>query len=401
MGMGHYTTLVFWHAWPSPDQHILVKLVDRYNQSHPMVHVVLQPMSLASLTRELRAAAMAGSGPHVVLLQSHTIGDLAMDGILLPLDHLVSSEKYENLLPSAVQGVRVQEAQGISQLYGLPLTFDTLALYYNKASMDKPPSDVAMFSTGAYGLHTRTTQSLSWGLAYTLSLDKTIGYLYAFGGRIFDAEGNLVLGTEGRSGTERWLEWLMELNRDQHVLAVSDSITVDNALKAQKALMTIDWSHALPSYQALWGDDLGIAMLPRVGTTAPQPYVQSDVVGINTHVVDTENQQAALDFVHYLVNEDSQKVLLDVGKQPSLLQLNLEGETPIIEAARVFRTQAQEGRAMPNNRVFNEIVWDELERMQLAVLRGLETPPDAVTQADVALRERLRPYGGFDQGIEH
>lgn len=389
-GIERNITLVFWHAWPSPDQHILATLVERYNQSHPRVQVIPQTMSLSSLTREVRTAALAGSGPHVVLLQNHTIGDLAQDGILLPLDNLVSPEDQAQLLPATLEGAHIQHADGTNHLYGLPVTFDTLAFFYSKASLDKPPSDMETVLDMAHRIHDTTTQP-EWGLAYTLSLDKTIGYLDAFGGTVLDSQGRIVLGSEGRAGTERWLQWLLTLRQDQKILAVNDSILIDSTLNAHKASMTIDWAHTVPKYRNLWGDNLGIAVLPptQADQQPPRPYVQSMVVCVNARVIDQYEQQAVLDFLHYLTSEESQTMLLEAGKQPARLSVNLEGETPAKEAARVFRAQAQHGQAMPKTPSSNAILQDELERMQLTVLRGLATPSDAVTHADTSLRERL------------
>lgn len=383
-------TLFLWHAWPSPEQHTLATLVDRYNQSHPLIQVIPQAMPLSTLTSELRSAALAGSGPHLVLLQSHTIGVLAQEGLLLPLDSLVSPAERDRLLPAAVGSAQVLDAEGNVVLYGLPVAFDTLALYYNKANLSVPPADTEVLLNTARGLTDATTEPPVWGLAYTLSLDKTIGYLYAFGGRIFDDEGNLVLGSDGREGTERWLQWLVELRQDQQILAVNDSIVVDSALKSQEALMTIDWAHALPSYRELWGDNLGVAVLPRLSATnrPPLPYVQSDVISVNARVVDSAEQQAILDFIRYLLDEDAQRALLEAGKQPTLKNLSLDRTSPAGEIARVFREQARQAQAMPNSRLAN-IMHDELERMQLKVLRGLAAPADAVTDADAALQERL------------
>lgn len=384
-------TLVLWHAWPSPEQQVLATLIDQYNRSHPQTQVIPHAMPVTTLTAELRAAALAGGGPHLIILQNHTIGALAQDGLLMPLDDLVSPEERQRLLPAALDGAQVQTANGSAALYGLPLTFDTLVLYYNRANLNVPPGNTAALLTTARGLTDATTQPPVWGLAYTLSLDKTIGYLYAFDGRIFDEAGNLILGSEGRAGVERWLQWLLELRQDQQILAVNDSIVVDSALKSQEALMTIDWAHALPSYQALWGDQLGVATLPVLSdlNQTPQPYVQSEVIGINARVVDSEEQQAVLDFARYLLSTEAQETLLEAGKQPAVTDRNLGDGTPAGELARTFRAQARQGQAMPNSQVMNEIVLAELERMQLRVLRNLATPSEAVTAADMALRQRL------------
>jgi len=410
------TTLVFWHAWPSPDHHILAHLTDRYNQAHPTVQVIPQAMSLASLTRELRAAALVGSGPHLVLLRNHTIGPLAREGLLLPLDDLFSPAERATLLPTTVQGAEVALPDGSTRLYGVPLTFDTLALYYHQDQVPSPPEDIETLLRVARDLTDETSRPPRWGLACTLSLDKTIGYLPAFGGQVFDAQENLVLDTTGRPGTERWLRWLATLRQDRHILAVSDSITVENALKARQALMTIDWSYALSDYQALWGDALGVAPLPQVQATpqprTPRPYVQSHVLGLNARLRDDRAaRDAALGFLRYLVSEEAQKVFLEAGKQPALLTLpldpgagasapiaiDMEAPATTVTAAMVFRLQAQQGQAMPHISVGSTIVRDALEKMQLAVLRGLATPSDAVTHAAQSLRERPGPLGRTPQ----
>lgn len=384
-------TLVFWHALPLSEQPLLLTLVDRYNQTRVQVQVVPRAISAASLGRDVQAAAMAGHGPHLMLLHNHTIGDLAADNLLLPLDDLVSPTTRNQLLPAAIGGGQVQDLDGTSHLYGLPLTFDTLALYYRKDLVDTPPQDMETLLRVAHSLTEPSPtepQPRQWGLACTLSLDKTIGYLYAYGGHIFNTEGHLVLGSEGRAGTERWLRWLQRLHQDSQILAVRDDITVESVVKAQQAAMTIDWAHALPSYHALWGDNLGVAMLPTIQKQPPRPYVQSLVLGINARSTPYE-QQAALDFISYLLSNEPQKTLLEGGQQPVLLNLGINGPPPQRQAAHVFRAQAGRGQAMPNSPAMQDIIRDELERMQVTVLQGLVGPSEAVTYADTALRERL------------
>lgn len=383
-------TLVLWHAWSSPEQQTLAVLVDDYNRANKAAKVVLRAVPLASLTNELRGANQEGSGPHLAILQSHLIGELAEEGMLLPLDSLVSPAEQDRLLPAAVGGAQAPNTNGETTLYGLPIAFDTLALYYNKANFDEPdepPADTDAMLRIAQGL----TEPPIWGLAYTLSFDKTVGYLYAFDGRIFDDEGNLVLGSEGRAGVENWLHWLVELRQDSKLLAATDSIAVDQALMAQEAIMTIDWAHAFLSYRDLWGSNLGVAVLPRLSAEnrVPKPYVQSDVVTLNARIVNDAEQRAAIAFMRYLLTREAQRELLRAGKQPTLLDLNLNGDETDLAAARAFRAQAQQGQPIPNSRLANQVVKDVLEMMQRSVLRGLATPEEAVTRADTMLRERL------------
>jgi len=386
--------LVLWHAWSYPEDRALATMVERYNRSSLAVQIVLQAHPVATLTSDLDIAVAEGGGPHMAILKSHTIGGLAEGGSLLPLDSLLPADELRQLLPAAIGSAQISSPTA-SALYGVPLTFDTLALYYNKANFaSAPPDDTSALLAVARGLTDTRSNPPTWGMALNLSLDRTIGYLYAFGGRVFDDQRNLVLGLDGRDGAEAWLSWLASLHGDERILASTDGIAVDNALMTREALMTFDWSHALGTYHGLWHENMGVAPLPRLsdGDRAPQPYVQSDVVVLNARIGATE-RQAAVDFIRYLIGAEAQTDLLRAGRQPALLSLDIgaakDVDPQIRAAALAFRAQAEQGRPMPNSRQSNDLVWGVLSDMQANVLRRLLAPDQAVTGADSALRERL------------
>ncbi|NNJ10852.1 extracellular solute-binding protein [Chloroflexales bacterium ZM16-3] len=388
------TVLVLWHAWPYPEDRALAALVERYNRSNSAVQIVLQAHSVAAITSDLSTAVSEGGGPHMAILKSHTLGGLAESGAIMQIDDLLPESDLGQLLPAALGGAQLPTATA-SALYGVPITFDTLALYYNKANFAAaPPADTSALLAVARGLTDTRSDPPTWGLALNLNLDRTVGYLYAFGGRVFDGDRNLVLGLDGRAGAEAWLGWLESLHSDERILASSDGIAVDNALMTHEALMTFDWSHAMGAYRDLWQENMGVAPLPRLsdGDRAPQPYVQSDAVVLNARIGAPE-RQAAVDFIRYLISVDSQADLLRAGRQPTLRSLDLasvEGVDPQIrDAAIIFRGQAAQGQPMPNSRQSNDIVWGALSDMQANVLRGLLPPAQAVSDADAALRTRL------------
>jgi arabinogalactan oligomer/maltooligosaccharide transport system substrate-binding protein len=232
-------------------------------------------------------------------------------------------------------------------------------------------------------------------LALNLSLDTTIGYLYAAGGRVFDDQGKVALGRAGRAGAEAWLNWLKQLQDDQQLLARADnSIQVDRELKAGHVIMTFDWAHQLSLYRSLWGERLGVAPLPRLSATnqPPQPYVKSDVLAINSRVSAGE-RDTALDFLRFMTSAEAQLELLRSDIQPARGDLKLNAsdlDARQVAAAQAFRSAAQAGQPMPNAPTRErEILRRELTQMQRQVLRGDATPADAVSEADKHLREQL------------
>jgi len=388
-------TLVLWHGWANAPRQALSRLVDRFNQQHPSGRISLQPVPLASFDSDLRSALAPGGGPHLMLLPNSWIGSLSQTDALLALDSLVAPGDQKLLLPAAIGGARAAGADGKIHLYGLPISFDTLALFYNTSNVLTPPADTAALLQNARGLAAPKAAQPVWGLALNLSLDTTIGYLYAAGGRVFDDQGKVALGRAGRAGAEAWLNWLKQLQDDQQLLARADnSIQVDRELKAGHVIMTFDWAHQLSLYRSLWGERLGVAPLPRLSATnqPPQPYVKSDVLAINSRVSAGE-RDTALDFLRFMTSAEAQLELLRSDIQPARGDLKLNAsdlDARQVAAAQAFRSAAQAGQPMPNAPTRErEILRRELTQMQRQVLRGDATPADAVSEADKHLREQL------------
>lgn len=388
--------LMLWHAWPTPTSQVLAASVERFNRANPEVQVQLQSRPATSLRDDFVAAVAEGGGPHLALLPSHTLGNLVERGVIRATDDLLAPHELNLLLPAALGATQVETAEGLL-LYGLPISFDTLALYYNAANFTgSPPNDTVALLATARGLSNPTGDPPLWGLAYNLSLDRTIGYLYAFEGHIFDAQGQVALGLEGRAGSEAWLAWLAELRDDPHLLAGLDGIAVDSALRTQQAVMTIDWAHALPTYSAIWPGNLGVAPLPPItpGGAAPRPYLQSEALVFSIRSGTSAEQETAVALARHLLAETTQRDLLRAGRQPVLLSLDLTSDDPSIPAelrtaASAFRTQAASALPMPNSRAANEIVWSILLDMHSSAVRRLISPAQAVESADAALRARL------------
>lgn len=384
-------TLVLWNGWPASARQPLSRLVDRFNQQHPDGRIILQSIPLASFESDLRAALAAGGGPHIVLMPNSWVGSLAEQNALLPLDDLVPAAERQALLPSALGGAQARGPDGTARLYGLPISIDTLALFYDKRNLLRPPDDTDTLISNARGLGDPSAPR--WGLAFNLSLDNTIGYLYAAGGRVFDDAGTLVLADAGRAGAERWLGWLKQLSDDRQLLARADgSIEIDRAVKGGRVLITFDWAHQLGFYRSLWGENMGVARLPRLAATnqPPQPYVRSDVLAINSRATAAE-RQAALAFLAFMVGPEAQADLLRGDVEPARADLQLDTlglDAGQQLAAEVFRDEARQGLPVPNGPA-RDLVRRELAQMQRQVLRGDASPADAVTDAATRLRDQI------------
>lgn len=382
-------TLLLWHGWGGAERLTLSRLVDRFNERHPNGRVLLQTMPLATLASDLRTAVAAGGGPHIMLIPNSWVGGLAAAGVLRPLEDTVAQADQDALLPATLGGARAVGHDGASHLYGVPISFDTLALYYNTANLLAPPDNTIDLINSAHGLSDPSAPR--WGLALNLSVDNTIGYLYAFGGRIFNDDGTLALGGDGRAGAEKWLSWLLKLSGDSQLRAQpGSSIAVDRDIKNGQVLMTFGWAHQVAVYRSLWGERLGVTPLPRLSETgqAPRPYVKSEVLAINARA-GTAERAAAAEFLHFMVGEEAQQDLLQADFQPARSSLVLDGDGSQLVVARAFRLQAQQGLPLPNS-VTRGIVDEELRIMLERVLMNQADPADALTEANERIREKLK-----------
>jgi maltose-binding protein MalE len=369
----------------------LSRLVDDFNRQRSNGRIFAQAVPLATLGGELRAQALAGAGPHIALLPSHWLGSLAREGVLLPLDEVISPVEQRALLPVTISAAQARDREGQQRLYGLPISFDTMALFYNKANIQFPPDDATVLFDLARGLSDPNARPPVWGLAANLSIDTTIGYLYAFGGRLFEDDGTPALAGSGREGAEQWLAWVARLNADPELFVRPDiGIQVDKELKNGNALMTFGWAHQVADYRHLWKDQLGIAPLPRLRETnqPPQPYLQGQVLVINRLAGEGE-RQAAVEFLRYMIGDAAQRSLLEGDLQPARQDLSLDADTPQTVAARAFRAQAEHAQPMPNGPE-RERIRQELRRMQQRVLTNQAAPRDAVAEADSQLRAILK-----------
>ncbi len=390
--------LLLWHSWEPDDQRVLARLIEQYNRTSA-TPVMLRSVPVATLFSELQAASGQPDAPDLVLVQSHMLGQLVAADLIQPLtaEHW-PTEAQQVVLPTLYQSATLTPTDAAAPRYGVPLSFDTLGLYYHRERTGVQPASMQDVLAASAALAQPEASPHMWGLAYTLSLDKTLPYLPVFGGAVLDETGAPVLATSGRPGTELWLEWQLALRQQPGVLATSDSIVVDRALRSQEAWLTVDWAHALPRYANLWGDALEVAVLPPLEPDGvlPQPYVQSDLLALTTSAREVAPAQLA-DLVYYLLSAEAQQALLAATRQPARADLPLEGDIPLLRAARAFRAQALQARPMPATRDENDLIRGELQRMQSAVLRGVIAPSDAITQADTMIRTKREASIAPDQ----
>ncbi len=380
--------VVLWHGWYGREQQALARIVERFNRSQTLGAVRLQPVALASMASEIAAARMAGGGSQLALVPATWLGALVAADSVAPLDDVLPAAERDALLPVTLAAAHVGSDAVPQPLRGVPLRFDTTALFYDARNLLVPAEQTDGLFDQLRALADPAAAPPLWGMALNLTPDIALGYLPAFDGQILDTNGTPVLATAGRAGAEAWLTWLAALQRDPRLFVrIDDGAEVDRVLRDTRGLATFDWAHRLQLYRNLWGDALGVAPLPALSSTGkpPQPYVAVDVLTLNPGVNAAE-QGIAEAFLQFAISAEAQHVLLAADIQP-VRRITLD-ESPQARIAAVFRTQAERGVPLPNE-TQNQLVDEELRLMYRRVLSGLTAPADGIAEAAARIESRL------------
>ncbi|MGC8873332.1 MAG: sugar ABC transporter substrate-binding protein [Chloroflexia bacterium] len=366
---GDKTVLTVWHSWELSEEAIVRTLLEDYRSLDPEVTVRLRRVPVDRVLREYQEAVLAGEGPDLLIGRSSWIGYLADGHTIVSLENLLEDSFWDAYYPFAVEGVRYN-----GERYGVPFACETVALYYNKAFIPDPPTS----TNRLLELAAMWPGEEQAGLAFPLSFYNTIGYLHAFGGQLFDEQGNSLLGSPE---TKAWLFWLYQVRTSPGVVATDSYSEADARFKAGRVAMTVNGSWALSDYvQALGESRLGVARLPMLSSTRlwPAPFVGCQILLVNPAVL-PNHPKATLDLLRFLGGPLFQRLLVVRSRTiPTWREIDLSGD-PLLSA---FLEQALSGRPRPTSRRL-EVYWDATE----GLIYNVTTRRVPV---DVALEETLR-----------
>lgn len=153
------TKLKFWGDWSGEGEKQFRTMTDAFNKTHKDIqveYIVQEDMLTKFLT-----ASTSGQAPDVMFWDRWRTATYAPKGVLAPLDELM---KKDGIGRERFFGEAVRELTWKDQVYGLPLTVDARALFYNKAQLAeaglKPPATWAELEQAAIKLTKRNGDKL-------------------------------------------------------------------------------------------------------------------------------------------------------------------------------------------------------------------------------------------------
>lgn len=317
--------ILLWHNLPEREAAALDNALDRYRRANPGVDVIVEAQG-DDMETEFERATRSGLGPNLLLTASTNIPTLANAGALLPLTEWVTLEQLDRYLSVALQTTRYD-----GNVYGLPVSLNTLVLYYNRSLVERAPVTVDQLlqeaSSGRRVLMNSQFSDALWSAR-------------AFGVDLFDGEGN---PQDATAGIANWLTWMEQVRDTPGFITDDNSAALRDRFLEGDIPYYIGHSRELNVLADALGGDLAVAQLPAGPAGSAGPLLSTSAFLVNA--MSSGNQiDRALDLALFLTSSDQQAALM---REANIVPAN--GRTRISEGLypEIATVEAQARTAIP------------------------------------------------------
>lgn len=378
-------SLTLWHGWTGAEADTLNNdVLPAFKTAQPGVEITVLAVPFDQLKNKFQTEASAGGGPDLLIGPLDWVGELATAELIAPLDELVDAETLASYLPSTIDALRYD-----GKLYGVPESFETLGLFYNKTTVPEPPKTTA--DAEALAATIGAAGADSYGLALEASFYHSAGFLFGFGANLFN-ETDPVTSALNSPETVNFLTWIKTISTKPGIWAKNDDAAMTSLFKEGKAAMCANGPWFIGDAQAGVGaDNLGVAPLPLISDAsdaAPKPFLGVKHIMVSANA---EADQAALAvaFAKWFTGPDSETFLAEkAGHLPAHTAVDVSAN-PIAQA---FVTQAQNATPLPTIPAMGQ-VWTPAGDMITKVLSGDATPEEAAAEAASTIDDAIKSSG--------
>jgi multiple sugar transport system substrate-binding protein len=121
----------FWHRWGGEWAKVVGNIAERYNQSQTKYEVVALSVPNSGADAKLTLGIIGGNPPDVMSMWNGAIPSLASNGLLTPLEEVMSKEDQDRFMNESYPVIRDSGRFG-EKTYGVTIGSDLSALYVNE-----------------------------------------------------------------------------------------------------------------------------------------------------------------------------------------------------------------------------------------------------------------------------
>lgn len=385
--------VVFWNGYTGPDRPAVEFLVEQYNSENEDANIAMEIMPWDSLFQKLMPALIAGNGPDIMGFSISRVSEFADANRLEPLDSYLDASKVLNkddLVPGMIQGASYN-----GKLYGVPMAFASMVMYYNKdhfreAGLDPetPPANYqelletweALLVTDADNTTVRYPQSI----AVKATVPMMPVFFWAAGAEIITEEGESGLNSpEALAAAELIQKAFVDMSVSPLGLTGQEA---DNVFAAGKASMEWNGPWAINGFLNA-GIDLGIAMLP-AGPAGRVTWGGDTAMVMNK---DSKAKDAAWSFMEFWNSYDSQQYWAKtVAFPPTRVDMGDDAELAKNDKLSYFIDSAAFAKIyMAGQTKAGQIEDEVMVPLYENLTRGLKDAASALAEAHTTLNEIL------------
>lgn len=359
---GQERTMVLWHAWGGAELSALKSLIAGYKRVRPEVEIMPLQVPYDKLKDKYIRSAAANGGPDLLIGDADWSGKFSTSDLVLPTDDLFSQEELARFHPKALASL---ERGG--KHFAIPESRETIVLYYNKKLMPVPPKTIGEWFEKAAEID-HASNGDTKGLVFNAAFYYLMGWFFAEGGQLFDAQGKPAVN--GPGGLKA-LGMLEKMSSAPGIMTSPEYSKPDSLYKEGRAASIINGPWALVDYQKALGADLGVATLPTLDDGKPAAsWVGVKCLMFNGNA-DEAHRKMAKDFALYMTSAESQLLLSQqAGHVPAVVDVKLPADSPLA----TFQAQADVGTPVS---IAPEVslVWEPMDKAIRRVIQH-ESPPD-------------------------
>src|SRR5437762_13450651 len=237
--------ITLWHAYGTggSEETALNQLITKIKADNPSATITVLQVPFDQVFNKFQTEAAAGGGPDLFTAPNDELGNEVRANLLLALDDKLKG-KLDKVAPLGVDGLKVN-----GKLYGVPMLFKAVALYYNKDKVPTPP---------------KTTDELMTMLKAGKTLGQNenaydmFGWSTAFGGNLMDSSGKCVADQAGWADAFTYNLALKQAGAKFE----TDGGRADTSFRAGQVDMIINGPWVLGDYKKDLGAKLGVAPIP-------------------------------------------------------------------------------------------------------------------------------------------
>ena len=338
--------LVLWHAYRGQEKAALEQAMKAFHGSQDRIKVRVQAVPYDPYLDKIAITIPRGQGPDVFIFAHNMVGAWVEEGLVEPLSKRVDPALLQTMMPQSVKALVYQQ-----NLYGLPLAFKSLVLFYDKKRLPQAPETMEALLEAVKPLQDK--KKGIHGLVYEAGLlYHHAAWMHAFGGAIFAQDGAPALDTPEQAAA---LDYARSLHATHGVVPKGmSSFMLTSLFNDGKALAVLNgpWFRAEVS-----AEDYGVAPIPTVQGKVPKPYLGIEAVFVSAK---SDERAAAAEVAAFLAGPQGAKPRAEIGKQPVCHLATLEQAIKSDPVLGVFKAQAERSVLMPS-RPEMQLVWSTVD----------------------------------------